>query len=90
MTPIMRGGVSEIPELVEIAAAHNKTPAQVAIRWVIQEGHVVIPKSVHDERIAENADVFDFELTDEQIERIDRLDQGQRIGPDPDVYAWDD
>lgn len=88
--PIMRGAVCEIPELIEIAASHDKTPAQVAIRWVMQEGHVAIPKSVHDNRIAENADVFDFELTDEQIERIDRLDMGQRIGPDPDVYAWDD
>ncbi len=88
--PIMRGAVCDIPELIEIANAHNKTPAQVAIRWVIQEGHVAIPKSVHDARIAENADVFDFELTDEQIERIDRLDQGHRIGPDPDNYAWDD
>ena len=83
--PIMRGGVSEIPELVEIGHAHNKSPAQVSIRWILQMGYVAIPKSVHADRIAENADVFDFELTDEQMETIDRLDTGQRIGPDPDV-----
>ena len=83
--PIMRGGVNGIPQLVEIGRAHNKSPAQVAIRWILQMGYVAIPKSVHEDRIAENADVFDFELTDEQMETIDRLDTGQRIGPDPDV-----
>jgi methylglyoxal/glyoxal reductase len=86
--PIMRGRVAEIPALVEIAAAHGKTPAQIAIRWVLQLGAVAIPKSVHDERIAENADVFDFELSDAEMNKIDTLDTGERIGPDPDTYAW--
>ena len=81
----MRGGVNGIPELVEIGRLHGKSPAQVSIRWILQMGYIAIPKSVHDNRIAENADVFDFELTDEQMEAIDRLDTGQRIGPDPDI-----
>jgi len=83
--PIMRGGVNGIPELVEIGRAHGKSPAQVSIRWILQMGYVAIPKSVHSERVAENADTFDFELSDEEMETIDRLDAGQRIGPDPDV-----
>ena len=83
--PIMRGGVNGIPELVEIGRVHGKSPAQVSIRWILQMGYVAIPKSVHENRIAENANVFDFQLTDEQMEAIDRLDTGQRIGPDPDV-----
>lgn len=86
--PIMRGRVSEIPQLVEIGDAHGKSPEQVAIRWVLQLGGVVIPKSVHAERIAQNADVFDFELTDEQMNRIDALDTGERIGKDPDEFTW--
>lgn len=88
--PIMRGRVAEIPEIVEIARVHRKTPAQVAIRWALQNGHVVIPKSVHEQRVAENADVFDFELTEGQMIVIDSLDHGERVGPDPDVYAWED
>ena len=64
------------------------SPAQVAVRWVLQQGYVVIPKSVHAERIAQNADVFDFELTDRDMERIGACDHGRRLGPDPDTYAW--
>jgi diketogulonate reductase-like aldo/keto reductase len=86
--PIMRGAVDQIPELVEIASAHGKSPAQVSIRWILQMGYVAIPKSVHEDRIIENCDVFDFELTDEEMEAIDSLDQGHRIGGDPDTYAW--
>jgi len=86
--PIIRGAVNEIPQLVEIGRAHDRSPAQVSIRWILQMGYITIPKSVHDERIAQNADVFDFELTDAEMEIIDALDQGHRIGPDPDNYAW--
>lgn len=86
--PIMRGRANDVPELVEIAQRHGKTPAQVAIRWVLELGYVVIPKSVHDERILENADVFDFELSDAEMSVIDTLDAGARIGPDPDTNAW--
>jgi len=86
--PIMRGRVNDIPELVEIGRAHDKTPAQVSIRWILQLGYVVIPKSVHENRIAENADVFDFELSDVEMDAIDRLDRGERIGSHPDNMAW--
>lgn len=86
--PIMRGAVSEIPELIAIAEKHGVTPAQVSIRWVLQMGYIVIPKSVHEDRIAQNADVYGFELTDAEMAGIDALDAGHRIGPDPDDYAW--
>ncbi|MBP7929742.1 MAG: aldo/keto reductase [Acidimicrobiia bacterium] len=68
----------------EIATLHRKTPAQVMLRWHLQEGRQVIPKSVRPERIAENFDIFDFELTGPQLQAIDALDTGVRGGPDPD------
>lgn len=86
--PVMKGHVGEVAELVEIGARYGKSPAQVSIRWILQLGYVAIPKSVHDERIAENADVFDFELTDEEMAHVDAADRGHRFGPDPDTYAW--
>jgi diketogulonate reductase-like aldo/keto reductase len=85
--PIMRGRVGEIPEVADIARAHGKTPAQVAIRWILQHGVTTIPKSVHRERVAENADVFDFELTAEEMAVLDGLDRGARIGGHPDQFA---
>lgn len=86
--PLMKGRIGEVAEVVSIAETHGVTPAQVAIRWILQQGYVTIPKSVHEERIAENADVFGFELSDDDIVRIGSLDLGQRFGPDPDEYAW--
>lgn len=86
--PLMRGGVNDIPELVAIAERHGRTPAQVAIRWVLQMGYMVIPKSVHDDRIAQNADVFDFGLSDAEMALIDSLDTGGRIGKNPDDFTW--
>ncbi|MHB9004205.1 MAG: aldo/keto reductase [Coriobacteriia bacterium] len=85
--PIMRGRVFDIPEIVEIGRTHGKSAAQIAIRWVLQSGHLVIPKSVHAERIRENADVFDFELTHEEMAVIGGLDRGERIGKDPNEFA---
>ena len=70
--------------IAEIAAGHGKTPAQVMLRWGIQQGRSVIPKSTNPERIAENIDVFDFALSDDELARIDALDTGRRGGPDPD------
>ena len=67
------------PVILEIAKNHNKTPAQVLIRWAIQRGTVCIPKSVHENRIKENFDVFDFELTPEEMQRIRALDKGHRF-----------
>jgi diketogulonate reductase-like aldo/keto reductase len=82
--PIMRGRVGEIPEVVEIAERHGKTAAQVSLRWILQRGITTIPKSVHAERIAENAALFDFELSAEEIAAMDALDRGERLGPHPD------
>ena len=66
-----------------IAANHNKTPAQVMLRWHLQEGRSVIPKSTNPDRIAENFNVFDFEITKDEIADINSLDTGVRGGPDP-------
>jgi len=71
------------PVIGEIAAAHGKTPAQVMLRWHLQEERSAIPKSVHPDRIAANFHVFDFELTGDQLAAIDALDTGVRGGPDP-------
>jgi diketogulonate reductase-like aldo/keto reductase len=73
----------EDPVIKEIARAHGKTPAQVMLRWHLQQGRSVIPKSTHRDRIAENIDVVDFELTDEQLAAIDGLDTDRRGGPEP-------
>ena len=73
------------PMLAEIVEAHGKTRAQVMLRWHLQQGRSAIPKSVKPERIAENFDVFDFELSAEELAAIDALDTGVRSGPDPDV-----
>lgn len=82
--PLMKGRAGDVPELVAIASAHGKSPAQVAIRWLLQLGVVTIPKSVHPGRVAENADVFDFALTGEEMATIATLDRGYRFGPEPD------
>ncbi|MCL4695345.1 MAG: aldo/keto reductase [Candidatus Hydrogenedentes bacterium] len=82
--PIMKGRVNDIPELQAIAKQHGKSPVQVTIRWELQKGVVTIPKSVHQERIVNNADVFDFELTADELATIDGLDAGERVGPHPD------
>jgi diketogulonate reductase-like aldo/keto reductase len=79
--------VADIPEIVEIAEAHGKTSAQVSIRWILQHGVTTIPKSVHRERLVENADVYDFELSDEEMARIDSVDRGQHMGRDPESFA---
>lgn len=76
------------PELKAIAAEVGKSPAQVVIRWHLQRGVIVIPKSTHAERIRQNIDVFDFELTDGQMERISALDTGSRVGANPDDFDF--
>ncbi|WP_077488715.1 aldo/keto reductase [Sinomonas mesophila] len=77
--------VMEDPSIVAVAEAHGKSPAQVMLRWHLQQGRSAIPKSSTPGRIAENFDVFDFELTADELARIDALDRGLRHGPDPDV-----
>lgn len=86
--PLMKGRIGEVPELAQIAARLGVTSAQVAIAWILQQGYVAIPKSVREQRIIENADVFGFELADKDFAVIGQLDRAQRLGPDPDVYAW--
>jgi diketogulonate reductase-like aldo/keto reductase len=86
--PLMQGKVAQIPELVAIGKTHRKTPAQVALRWGMQHQVVMIPKSVHKERIIENAGVFDFQLTADEMKRIDALDQNKRLGADPDNFNF--
>lgn len=86
--PLMRGRAAQVPELAGIAESHNKTASQVCVRWVLQKGYSVIPKSVHAERILENADVFDFELTVEQMDAIARLDSGTRLGGHHPDDVW--
>ena len=86
-SPLAQGAVLDDPTLTEIADAHDKTPGQVVLRWHLQLGNVVIPKSVTPERIEENFAIFDFDLTDAEMEAIDALDAGERIGPDPDTFV---
>jgi 2,5-diketo-D-gluconate reductase A len=85
-SPLAQGAVLDDPVIVRLAEAHEKTPGQVVIRWHLQLGNVVIPKSVTPERIEENFDVFDFHLSDEEMAEIEELDAGDRIGPDPDEF----
>ncbi|BDI22313.1 aldo/keto reductase [Herbiconiux sp. L3-i23] len=80
-----RRNVMEDPALAAIAGAHGKTAAQVMLRWHLQQGRSAIPKSTNPARIAENFDIFDFELDDAQLAQIDALDTDRRSGPDPDV-----
>jgi 2,5-diketo-D-gluconate reductase A len=80
-----RKNVLDDPTIAAIAAEYGKTPAQVMLRWHLQQGRSAIPKSTNPGRIAENFDVFDFELTAEQAAKVDALDTGVRSGPDPDL-----
>lgn len=86
-SPLAQGAVLDDPEITAIADAHGKTPGQVVLRWHVQLGNVVFPKSVTPERIVENADLFDFELSGDDMDRIGELDRGERTGPDPDEFA---
>ena len=86
-SPLAQGAVLDDPTLTEIAQAHGRTSGQVVLRWHIQLGNVVFPKSSNPERIAENFDVFGFHLSESEMEAIDGLDAGDRIGPDPDTFV---
>ncbi|WP_457982322.1 aldo/keto reductase [Bacillus paralicheniformis] len=87
-SPLMQGQLLSHPLLKDIADKHGKTPAQVILRWDLQNGVITIPKSTKAERIAQNADVFDFELTLEEMKQIDGLNENTRVGPDPDNFDF--
>jgi 2,5-diketo-D-gluconate reductase A len=76
-------------EIGRIAATHGKTTAQVTLRWHIQRGHIIFPKSMHRERMQENLEIFDFELSAEEMATLDGLDKGEpgRTGPNPDTMT---
>jgi len=82
-SPLAQGELLDDETIARIALAHGKTPAQAILRWHLQLGNVVIPKSATPERIRENIDVFDFELSGEEMEEFAALETGRRIGPDP-------
>ena len=81
------GSTLEDPVIADIASAHGKTPAQVMLRWGLQHGRSVIPKSTRPTRIEENVDVFDFEVSADEMAAIDGLDTGRRGGPEPDAIT---
>ena len=89
-SPIAQGELLDDPEIGEIAARVGRTPAQVVLRWHIERGNIVFPKSSTPERIRENFEIFDFELDDSELERIDELDRGEggRHGPHPDRFDY--
>jgi 2,5-diketo-D-gluconate reductase A len=86
-SPLAQGAMLNDGTIEAIAADQDRTPAQVVLRWHIQLSNVVIPKSVTPERIRENFEIFDFELSEEEMAAIERLDSGERIGPDPATFV---
>ncbi|MFT4042930.1 MAG: aldo/keto reductase [Gordonia sp. (in: high G+C Gram-positive bacteria)] len=86
--PIAQGGVLDDPALIEIAAKNGRSVAQVVLRWHIQRGDVIFPKSVTRSRVEENFAIFDFELSPEDTAAIDALNTDARRGPDPDTFNW--
>jgi diketogulonate reductase-like aldo/keto reductase len=86
-SPLMQGNL-DLPLLKELAEKYGKTPAQIVLRWDLQQGLITIPKSVHADRIKENAGFFDFTLSDEDVKAIEDLNQDHRFGPDPDNFNF--
>ncbi|MES1041489.1 aldo/keto reductase [Peribacillus simplex] len=87
-SPLMQGELLDNEVLQAIATKHGKSVAQVILRWDLQNGIVTIPKSTKEHRIIENSSVFDFELTEEEMNQIDELNQNHRVGPDPDNFDF--
>jgi 2,5-diketo-D-gluconate reductase A len=87
-SPIAQGKVLDDPVITAIAERLERTPAQVTLRWHVQRGDIVFPKSVTPARIEENFRIFDFELTPGDMAEITALDRGERTGPDPDTFNW--
>ena len=87
-SPLGSGACLHIPGIQMIADKYHKSTAQIILRWLLQRHIVVLPKSVHKERIEENIDLFDFELTKEEMEIMNALNQNKRTGPDPDHFDF--
>jgi diketogulonate reductase-like aldo/keto reductase len=87
-SPLAQGALLSDETVTSLAAKYGKSPAQIVLRWHLHLGNVVIPKSVTPSRIAENIDVFDFELADDDMTVISELDIGTRVGPDPDTFDF--
>ncbi|HET8955145.1 MAG TPA: aldo/keto reductase [Solirubrobacterales bacterium] len=86
-SPLAQGELLQDGTIETVAAHHDRTPAQVILRWHLQLGNVVIPKSSNPERIRENFEVFDFELSEDDMAALERLDAGERTGPDPGTFS---
>ncbi len=86
--PLMQGGLLEDATISNIATKYGKTNAQVILRWDVQNGIITIPKSVRRERMLQNADIFDFKLTDEEMALINAMNLEQRVGPNPDEFNF--
>ncbi|MGE7981638.1 aldo/keto reductase [Solibacillus sp. NPDC093137] len=86
--PLMQGGLLEDPTIAKIAEKYGKSNSQVILRWDIQNRVITIPKSVRKERMAQNADIFDFSLTDEEMQIINAMNLDKRVGPDPVVFDF--
>jgi Aldo/keto reductases, related to diketogulonate reductase len=87
-SPLMQGELLDDPVLNELAAKYGKSVAQIILRWDLQHGVITIPKSTKEHRIIENARLFDFKLSGEDMERIDGLNENRRVGPDPDNFDF--
>ncbi|WP_347838410.1 aldo/keto reductase [uncultured Draconibacterium sp.] len=87
-SPLMQGHIINVEPLQKLAEKYGKTPAQITLRWNIQKGVVTIPKSVQPQRILENAQIFDFEISFADMKVIDALDSGKRFGPDPNNFNF--
>ena len=84
----MQGQITSVKEINQLAKKYNKTGAQIVLRWNLQKDVVTIPKSVHKDRILSNSQIFDFEISAEDMRLIDSLDKNKRIGPDPDNFDF--
>ncbi|TCN27074.1 aldo/keto reductase [Mesobacillus foraminis] len=87
-SPLMQGQLLDNPELQGIATRHGKSVAQIILRWDLHNGVITIPKSIKENRIIENSSIFDFELSSDDMEKIDGLNKNERVGPDPDNFDF--
>ena len=87
-SPLMQGKIFDIPLLKELADKYKVTVAQLVLRWDLQKGVVTIPKSIKQDRVIANAEIFNFEISEEDIKQIEGLDRGERVGPDPDTFNF--